>query len=73
MWVKKLLEPDMEQPTSSKLGKEYDKAVYHFSVLFNLYVEYIMWNARLDELQTRIKIARRKETSTTSDMQMIPL
>ena len=26
--------------------------------LFNLYVEYIMWNARLDETQTGIKIAR---------------
>ena len=27
--------------------------------LFNLYVEYIMWNARLDESQAGIKIARR--------------
>ena len=27
--------------------------------LFNLYVEYIMWNARLDESQAEIKIARR--------------
>ena len=27
--------------------------------LFNLYAEHIMWNSRLDELQTRIKIARR--------------
>ena len=27
--------------------------------LFNLYAEYIMWNARLDEAQARIKIARR--------------
>ena len=27
--------------------------------LFNLYAEYIMWNARLDESQTGIKIARR--------------
>ena len=27
--------------------------------LFNLYAEYIMWNARLDEVQARIKIARR--------------
>ena len=25
--------------------------------LFNLYAEYIMWNARLDEAQARIKIA----------------
>ena len=27
--------------------------------LFNLYAEYIMWNAGLDEAQTGIKIARR--------------
>ena len=27
--------------------------------LFNLYAEYIMQNARLDEVQARIKIARR--------------
>ena len=27
--------------------------------LFNFYAEYIMWNARLNEAQTRIKIARR--------------
>ena len=38
--------------------------------LFNLYAEYIKWNARLDEVQTGIKIAGRK--SITSDMQMTP-
>ena len=27
--------------------------------LFNLYAEYIMWNARLDEAQARIKISRK--------------
>ena len=27
--------------------------------LFNIYAEYIMWNARLDEAQAGIKIARR--------------
>ena len=27
--------------------------------LFNLYAEYIMWNARLDEAQARIKISGR--------------
>ena len=26
--------------------------------LFNIYAEYIMWNARLDEVQTGIKIVR---------------
>ena len=38
--------------------------------LFNLYAEYIMRNAGLDEAQAGIKIAR--EISITSDMQMIP-
>ena len=47
----------MEQVTGSKLGKEYNKAVYCHLVLFNLYAEYIMWNARLDESQAVIKIA----------------
>ena len=36
--------------------------------LFNLYAEYIMKNARLDEAQAGIKIAGR----ITSDMQMTP-
>ena len=58
MQVKKQqLEPDRAQQTGSKLGKEYVKAVY--CLLFNLYAEYIMWNARLDEAQVGIKIARR--------------
>ena len=38
--------------------------------LFNLYTEHIMRNVRLDELQARIKWVG--ETSTTSDMWMIP-
>ena len=37
---------------------------------FNLYAEYIMQNARLDEAQAGIKIAG--EISVTSDMQMTP-
>ena len=50
MQVKKQqLEPDMEQHTGSKLGKEYVKAVYCSPCLFKLYAEYIMRNARLDE------------------------
>ena len=48
----------MEQWTGSKLGKEYNKAVYcHFCYL--IYAEYITQNARLDELQAGIKIGRR--------------
>ena len=38
--------------------------------LFNLYAEYIMRNAGLDEAQTRVKIAI--EISITSDMQVTP-
>ena len=49
MQVKKQqLEPDMEQWTVSKLGKEYIK-LYISACLLNLYAEYIMRNARLDE------------------------
>ena len=46
--MKEQLELDMKQQTSSKLGKEYIKAV-NCHYLFNLYAEYIMWNAKLDE------------------------
>ena len=53
------LELDMEQQTGSKLGKEYVKAVYYSSCLFNLYAKYIMRNAALDEGISGIKIARR--------------
>ena len=48
----------MEQPTGSKLEKEYVKAVFPV-LLFNLYAEYNMQNARLDESQAGIKIAGR--------------
>ena len=33
--------------------------LYIFTLLFNFYVEYIMWNTRLDEAQTGIKISGR--------------
>ena len=39
--------------------------------LFNLYAEYTMQNAVLDESQAGIKMVG--EISTTSDMQMLPL
>ena len=47
----------MEQQTGSKLGKEYNKAVY--ATWLNLNAEYIKRNARLDESQAGIKIARK--------------
>ena len=50
---KQQLEPDMEQQTDSKSGKEYVKAVYFLlsPCLFSLYAKYIVQNARLDEAQ----------------------
>ena len=44
LWIKKQqLELDMEQRTCSKLGKEYNKAIYYMSpCLFYFYAEYIM-------------------------------
>ena len=48
----------MEQQTGSKLGKEYKGCILS-PCLFNLYAEYIMRNAGLDEAQAGIKIARR--------------
>ena len=59
MQVKKQqLELDVEQLTGSKLGKEYVKAVLPV-LLFNLYAEYNMQNAGLDESQAGIKVAGR--------------
>ena len=55
MQVKKQqLELDTEQQTDSKSGKEY---------LFNLYAEYIMRNAGLDEAQAGIKITGRNSNN----------
>ena len=54
---KQQLEPYTEQPTVSKLRKK-DK-VYLSPCLFNLYADCVMQNARLDELQARIKVSGR--------------
>ena len=62
MQIKKnQLELDMEQQTGSNSGKEYVKAVYcHPAYLtYNLYADYIMRNAGLEEAQAGIKIAGR--------------
>ena len=48
----------MEEWTGSKLGKEYIKAIYS-PCSFNVYAEYIMRNAGLEEAQAGIKISGR--------------
>ena len=71
MWVKKQqLEPDMEQQTSSKLGKEYDKAVYcHPAYLTSMQsTSCEMLIGMNHKLESRFP----GEMSTTSYMQMIP-
>ena len=71
MQVKKQqLEPDMEQGTGSKLGKEYVKAVYcHPAYLTSVQTtscEMLGWmNHKLE--------SRLPREITTSDMQVIPL
>ena len=52
------VELDMEPQTGSKLWNKYIKA-YIVTCLFNLYAEYIMRNAGLEEAQAGIKIAGR--------------
>ena len=67
MQVKKQqLEPDMEQWTGFKTGKGVRQGCILSPCLFNLYAEYIMQNARLDEAQAGIKIARRNISSVQS-------
>ena len=41
------------------IGKEVCQGSILSTYLFNLYAEYIMWNARLDEAQAEIKVAGR--------------
>ena len=56
---KQQLELDIEQQAGSKSGKEYVKAVSLSPCLFNLYAEYITWNAWLDEVEAGVKISGR--------------
>ena len=48
-----------------QIGKEVHQCCILSPCLFNLYAEYIMWNAGLDEAQTGIKIARRNISNLT--------
>ena len=52
---KQQLKTDMEKWTSSKLGKEYNKAVYCHPAYLT-YAKHIIKNAGLDESQAGIKV-----------------
>ena len=70
MQVKKQqLEPDMEQRTGSKLGKEYVKAIYCHPA----YLTYMQSTSRemLGWMKHKLKSRSLGEISITSDMQMI--
>ena len=72
MQVKKQqLEPDMEQQTGSKLGKEYVKAVYGHPA----YLTYMQTSSCEMPGWMKHKLESRLlgEISTMSDMQIIPL
>ena len=71
MQVKQQLEPDMEQWTGSRMGKEYIKAVYchsaYLTSMLSTSCKILCWiNHKLESRLLR-------ELSTTSDMKMIPL
>ena len=53
-----------------QIGKGVRQGCILSPCLFNIYAEYIMQNARLDEVQAGIKLG---EISVTSDVQMTPL
>ena len=59
MQVRNKLEVDTKQQTGSKSRKEYIKAELLSPCLFNVYAEYIMRNAGLDDAQAGIMISGR--------------
>ena len=68
---KQRLEPNMVQLTGSKLGEEYDKAVYchpaYLTYMQNTSHELLSWTKH--KLESRLP----EEIAKTSDMQMITL
>ena len=71
MQVKKQkLEPDMEQQTGSKLGKEYIKAVYCHPTNLT-YMQSTSWEMP-DWMKHKLESILLQEISITSDTQMTP-
>ena len=71
MQVKKQqLEPDMEQQTGSKLGKEYVKTVYCHPAYLT-YIQSTSWEM-MDWIKRKLELKLPGEISITSDMKMIP-
>ena len=71
MQVKKQqLEPDMEQQTGPKLGKEYVKAVYCHPTYLT-YMQNTSWEM-LEWMKHKLETRLLGETSITSDMQKKP-
>ena len=67
---KQQLEPDMEQKTASKLGKEYTKTVYCHPAYLT-YMQSTSWET-LDWKKHKLKSRLPGEISISSDMQMTP-
>ena len=67
---KQQLEPDMEQQTDSKLGKEYVKAVYRHTAYLT-YMQSTTWEM-LSWMKHKLGSRLLGEISVTSDRQMTP-
>ena len=67
---KQQLEPDMEQQTGSKSGKEYAKAVYCHPAYLT-YMQSTSWEM-LDWMKDKLESRLPGEILITSDMQMAP-
>ena len=67
---KQQLEPDMEQQTGSKLGKEYVKAVYCHPAYLT-YMLSISWEMS-SKMKRKLESGLPGEVSIASDMQMTP-
>ena len=66
-----VIEPDMEQRTGSKLGKEYVKAIYYHPA----YLTYMQSTSHemLGWMNHKLESRLQREILTTSDMQMTEL